>query len=73
MPREIYGPLFSVKDAAKYLGIGITRTYQKCHEKELPFIKDKNGFLIAKSFLDDYIEELYKKEKSPVGAGDECK
>lgn len=73
MPREIYGPLYGVKDAAKYLGIGVNRVYQKCHDKELACIKDKNGYLIAKSILDDHIEFLYKKEKSPVASGDECK
>ena len=56
MARELYGPLFSVKKAANYLGIGITRTYKLVNTNILKSIKDKNGSLIAKSVLDDYIE-----------------
>lgn len=61
MARESYGPLFSVKKAANYLGIGITRTYKLVNTNILKSIKDKNGSLIAKSVLDDYIEEQYQK------------
>lgn len=64
MPRELYGPLFSVKQAAEYLGIGITRTYKLVNTNILKSIKDKNGSLIAKSVLDDYIEEQYQKNTS---------
>ena len=61
MARELYGPLFSVKKAASYLGIGINRTYALVKSNKLRYIPDKNGSLIAKSVLDDYIEEQYKK------------
>ena len=61
MARELYGPLFSVKKAANYLRIGITRTYKLVNTNILKSIKDKNGSLIAKSVLDDYIEEQYQK------------
>lgn len=64
MARELYGPLFSVKKAASYLGIGITRTYKLVNTNILKSIKDKNGSLIAKSVLDDYIEEQYQKNAS---------
>lgn len=64
MARELYGPLFSVKKAASYLGIGITRTYKLVNTNILKSIKDKNGSLIAKSVLDDYIEEQYQKNTS---------
>ena len=64
MARELYGPLFSVKKAANYLGIGITRTYKLVNTNILKSIKDKNGSLIAKSVLDDYIEEQYQKNAS---------
>ena len=64
MARELYGPLFSVKKAASYLGIGINRTYALVKSNKLRHIPDKNGSLIAKSFLDDYIEEQYKKALS---------
>lgn len=67
MAREIYGPLFSVKEAAKYLNIGRNRVYKKINTNELPHIRDKNGNLIAKSVLDDYIEHLYEKEKAVAG------
>lgn len=63
MAREIYGPLMSVKEVAKYLGIGRNRVYEKLKNNEISFIKDRNGHLVAKSILDDYIENLYKKEK----------
>lgn len=56
--------LFSVKQAAEYLGIGITRTYKLVNTNILKSIKDKNGSLIAKSVLDDYIEEQYQKNTS---------
>ena len=59
----MYGPLFSVKEAAKYLNIGRNRIYEKIKTNELPHIRDKNGNLIAKSVLDDYIEYLYTNEK----------
>lgn len=55
---------FSVKKAANYLGIGITRTYKLVNTNILKSIKDKNGSLIAKSVLDDYIEEQYQKNIS---------
>lgn len=61
MARELYGPLFSVKKAASYLGIGINRTYDLVKSNKLRHILDKNGSLIAKSVLDDYIEEQYQK------------
>lgn len=61
MARELYGPLFSVKKAANYLGIGINRTYDLVKSNKLRHISDKNGSLIAKSVLDDYIEEQYQK------------
>lgn len=61
MARELYGSLFSVKQAAHYLGIGITRAYKLVNTNALKSIKDKNGSLIAKSVLDDYIEEQYHK------------
>ena len=64
MARELYGLLFSVKKAANYLGIGITRTYKLVNTNILKSIKDKNGSLIAKSVLDDYIEEQYQKNIS---------
>lgn len=64
MARELYGPLFSVKKAANYLEIGITRTYKLVNTNILKSIKDKNGSLIAKSVLDDYIEEQYQKNTS---------
>lgn len=64
MARELYGPLFSVKKTANYLGIGITRTYKLVNTNILKSIKDKNGSLIAKSVLDDYIEEQYQKNAS---------
>ena len=64
MARELYGPLFSVKKDANYLGIGITRTYKLVNTNILKSIKDKNGSLIAKSVLDDYIEEQYQKNIS---------
>ena len=64
MARELYGPLFSVKKAANYLEIGITRTYKLVNTNILKSIKDKNGSLIAKSVLDDYIEEQYQKNIS---------
>lgn len=64
MARELYGPLFSVKKAANYLGIGITRTYKLVNTNILKSIKDKNGSLITKSVLDDYIEEQYQKNIS---------
>ena len=64
MARELYGPLFSVKKAANYLGIGITRTYKLVNTNILKSIKDKNGSLIAKRVLDDYIEEQYQKNAS---------
>lgn len=64
MARELYGPLFSVKKAANYLGIGITRTYKLVNTNILKSIKDKNDSLIAKSVLDDYIEEQYHKNAS---------
>ncbi|WP_286154364.1 helix-turn-helix domain-containing protein [Thomasclavelia cocleata] len=63
MARELYGPLFSAKESAKYLGIGRNRVYEMINADELPHIRDKNGSLIAKSVLDDYIEKLYEKEK----------
>ena len=47
MPRELYGPLFSVKQAAEYLGIGRTRIYQMLNSDELEHIKDKKKNLIA--------------------------
>lgn len=65
--RTLYGPLFSVKQAANYLNIGRTRIYQMLKNNELEHIKDRNGNLIAKSVLDDYIEERYKKEKAASG------
>ena len=46
-------PLFSVKKAASYLGIGINRTYDLVKSNKLRHIPDKNGSLIAKSVLDD--------------------
>lgn len=61
MARELYGPLFSVKKAASYLGIGINRTYDLVKSNKLRHIPDKNGSLTAKSVLDDYIEEQYQK------------
>ena len=61
MARELYGPLFSVKKAASYLGIGINRTYDLVKSNKLRHIPDKNGSLISKSVLDDYIEEQYQK------------
>ena len=64
MARELYGPLFSVKKAASYLGIGINRTYDLVKSNKLRHIPDKNGSLIAKSALDDYIEEQYQKNIS---------
>lgn len=64
MARELYGPLFSVKKAASYLGIGINRTYDLVKSNKLRHITDKNGSLIAKSVLDDYIEEQYQKNIS---------
>ena len=64
MARELYGPLFSVKKAASYLGIGINRTYDLVKSNKLRHILDKNGSLIAKSVLDDYIEEHYQKNIS---------
>lgn len=64
MARELYGPLFSVKKAASYLGIGINRTYDLVKSNKLRHIPDKNGSLIAKSVLDDYIEEQYQKNIS---------
>lgn len=64
MARELYGPLFSVKKAASYLGIGINRTYALVKSNKLRHIPDKNGSLIAKSVFDDYIEEQYKKALS---------
>lgn len=64
MARELYGPLFSVKKAASYLGIGINRTYDLVKSNKLRHILDKNGSLIAKSVLDDYIEEQYQKNIS---------
>lgn len=60
MARELYGPLFSVKKAASYLGIGINRTYDLVKSNKLRHIPDKNGSLIAKSVLED-IEEEYQK------------
>ena len=47
-----------------HLGIGITRTYKLVNTNILKSIKDKNGSLIAKSVLDDYIEEQYQKNAS---------
>ena len=70
MARELYGPLYSVKETAKYLGIGRNRVYEMINADELPHIRDKNGSLIAKSVLDDYIEKLYEKEKSRCGNND---
>lgn len=64
MARELYGPLFSVKKAASYLGIGINRTYDLVKSNKLRHIPDKNGSWIAKSVLDDYIEEQYQKNIS---------
>ena len=64
MAREIFGPLFGLKESAKYLGIGRNRAYKLINTNKLPHIRDKNGSLVAKSVLDDYIEHLYKKEKS---------
>lgn len=64
MARELYGPLFSVKKAASYLGIGINRTYDLVKSNKLRHITDKSGSLIAKSVLDDYIEEQYQKNIS---------
>lgn len=64
MARELYGPLFSVKKAASYLGIGINRTYDLVKSNKLRHIPDKNDSLIAKSVLDDYIEEQYQKNIS---------
>ena len=64
MARELYGPLFSVKKAASYLGIGINRTYDLVKSNKLRHLPDKNGSLIAKSVLDDYIEEQYQKNIS---------
>lgn len=64
MARELYGPLFSVKKAASYLGIGINRTYDLVKSNKLRHIPDKNSSLIAKSVLDDYIEEQYQKNIS---------
>lgn len=55
---------FQLKKAANYLGIGITRTYKLVNTNILKSIKDKNGSLIAKSVLDDYIEEQYQKNAS---------
>ena len=66
MARELYGPLFSVKKAAEYLGIGRTRIYQMVNSDELDHIKDKKKNLIAKSVLDDYIETLYNNKNSSV-------
>ena len=66
MPRELYGPLLSVKQAAEYLGIGRTRIYQMLNSDELEHIKDKKKNLIAKSVLDDYIETLYNNKNSSV-------
>ena len=66
MPRELYGPLFSVKQAAEYLGIGRTGIYQMLNSDELEHIKDKKKNLIAKSVLDDYIETLYNNKNSSV-------
>lgn len=66
MLRELYGPLFSVKQAAEYLGIGRTRIYQMLNSDELEHIKDKKKNLIAKSVLDDYIETLYNNKNSSV-------
>lgn len=40
MARELYGPLFSVKKAANYLGIGITRTYKLVNTN---ILKSKNA------------------------------
>lgn len=70
MARELYGPLFGAKESAKYLGIGRNRVYEMINTNELPHIRDKNGNLIAKSVLDDYIEHLYEKEKSRCGNND---
>ena len=50
-------PLFSMKEAAKYLGISISKMYDLAKEKKFLCVKVTSDKKIRKSVLDDYIKQ----------------
>ena len=50
-------PLFSMKEAAKYLGISVSAMYQLGKREKFPVVKVISDKKIRKSVLDAYIKE----------------
>jgi excisionase family DNA binding protein len=59
-PEAIYlnpDPLFSMKEAAKYLGISVSAMYELGKREKFPVVKVISDKKISKSVLDEYIKK----------------
>jgi len=50
-------PLFSMKEAAEYLGISVSKMYELAERENFPVVKVTSDRKIRKSILDAYIKE----------------
>jgi len=57
-----YEGVFTSKEAATYLGIGLNSFYELCSTKEFPSFKVGSKIIIPKRKLNEWIEKQTKKE-----------
>ncbi|WP_198006332.1 helix-turn-helix domain-containing protein [Alkaliphilus oremlandii] len=56
--------VFTSKEAAAYLGIGLNSFYELCNRKDFPSFKVGTKIIVPKRKLKDWIEKQTKKERS---------
>lgn len=52
---------FTVKEAAHYLGLGVSKTYTLVKEKKIPHMKFGKSIIIPKSKLEQWMESEVMK------------